>query len=122
MKQQVQITPEVIANWQEEAIGQLASGWKVSDVRRQLVRSGCTPQVLEQILRKAQGGVRKGNRRIGRVTLVFGVLLVVAGIGIVIVQAMLANATGARSIAVPTGLILVGLVSILTGVLKAIFG
>ena len=115
----VQITPEVIADWQEEATSQLAAGWKYADVRRHLTRSGCTPELTDQIMRKAKGGMLKGNRKAGRVALVGGIVLLLAGIAIVLVQVLL---LGGGSVLVPGGMILAGLVSIATGMLKAVFG
>ena len=119
---QVQVTPEVIAQWQEDTTARLAAGWKVATVRGQLARSGCPPELIDGMLRKAQGGVRQGNRRAGRTAIGVGVALVVIGLGIVLVQMLLAGATGMRMVAVPIGLIGIGLLSILTGVLKAIHG
>jgi hypothetical protein len=116
---QAQITPEAIANWQQEATAQLASGWKIALVRRQLVRSGCTPELVDQILRRAQGGVTKGNRRAGRLAILTGIGLMLLGVAIVAVQVLVFRS---NRVAVPIGLIAVGALSVLTGLLKAVFG
>ena len=119
---QVQITPEVIADWKAQCAGQLASGWKFSDVRRQLVRSGCTPQLVEEILRHGQRVARSGDRRQGRGMLALGIVLLLAGIGIAVLQQALVQWTGATRIIVPSGLILGGVFLTGRGLLKSVFG
>jgi len=119
---QVQATPEAIAQWQEDTTARLAAGWKIATVRGQLARSGCPPELIDKILRNAQGGVRSGNRRAGRTAIAVGIVLVLIGVAIVLAQMLLSGATGARSVGVPIGLIVCGGLSILTGVVKAIFG
>lgn len=119
---QVQITPELVAQWKAECAEQLAAGWKVADVRSRLVRNGCTPQLMEQVLRHGKSQALAADRGQGRAMLVGGIVLVVLGIGLVVAQEFLAQWTGASRIAVPAGLIFCGLLASARGLLKSVFG
>ena len=80
---QVEITPEAIAQWQEDTTARIAAGWTPATIRGQLAGSGCAPELIEEILRKAQeGSVARGERRAGRGVVVAGIVIVLAGVAL----------------------------------------
>ena len=80
---QVEVTPAAVAQWQEDTTARIAAGWTPATIRGQLAGSGCPPELIEEILRKAQEGVApKGERRTGRTVVVAGIVIVLAGIAI----------------------------------------
>ena len=80
---QVEITPEAVAQWQEDTTARIAAGWTPATIRGQLAGSGCPPELIEEILRKAQeGAAPKGERGAGRAVVVAGIAIVIAGVAL----------------------------------------
>ncbi|RYY89390.1 MAG: hypothetical protein EOO15_06420 [Chitinophagaceae bacterium] len=116
----VAITNEVLAQWTALAVEQLGSGWSHADVRRHLTREGCTPKLLDEIMKTAKRHTLASDRRAGVRTFAVGVSLIVVGAAVILVQQFVFR--GAHTIVVPSGAIFCGLACCLRGTLKGVFG
>lgn len=83
------IAPETIAQWQEDTTARLAAGWQVATIRGQLARGGCPPDIIDQILRTAQGGTGERSGRALRAAIAIGVAVLLLGLAILVFKTLL---------------------------------
>jgi hypothetical protein len=118
-----QITSELISEWTQETADQLKAGWSTDSVRRNLTKKGCTPKVLEHILRNAKSSTVAANRKSGVGSVMFGFIMLCVGLGVIVIEAIVLKNFGAGIFFwFPVILILTGALAILKGLAQTIIG
>jgi hypothetical protein len=110
------ITDDVKDQWIEECIEQLGGGWKFDAVRRDLVKKGCTPKLLDAILASAKKHLKSEQRKQGKRLIFLGLGLIALGFAIAVFKVFVLQST--TSFHITGGLGLVGTLAILRGILK----